>query len=398
MTETHLAVVTNSKNFPVTKKGNPEVGLFPYGEENIFTDTWEQTINLSSIPAEAEQELFIAAHAVVLNKTATELGENLVINGGFEDPQLTSNWNVFATGTEGLGWTVFPTNPPWDEGQPQGLELQRIWEPHSGDQYAELDAYDPVRIYQEILTTSTKGSYTLTYAWSPRPGVSENKMEVFWNDKKIAEHSADGSENSQTTWTVETHTGLVPNESGTTRLDFVETGIHDQLGMFLDSVSVFQEDTESAWAEGTRFTPKGNWATYFKTVVQPVLVDTIYVYADSKLPTYSTINLESGKYYQLKASGIANAGDTIEFDAKYSITNRILGDTWTDSVSGYESYGTNLLELEVNNTFVDWGDYNPEHVYYWTMLGDGSPLALGIYDIYYPNNKGFLTVDIYCMP
>ena len=38
MTETHLAVVTNLGDFPITKKGNPKVGLFPYGKENIFTD------------------------------------------------------------------------------------------------------------------------------------------------------------------------------------------------------------------------------------------------------------------------------------------------------------------------------------------------------------------------
>ena len=405
MTETHLAVVAAPGDFPTTNKGNPKVGHFPYGEENIFTDTWEEIIELSAIPAGAEQKLFIAAHAVVLNETTTELGDNLVANGGFELPTLVGTHSIFATGTSGLEWTVEPTIPPWDSDSPgstqkEGLELQRIWTPHSGVQYAELDAYDPVRIYQNLLTTSLKGSYTLTYAWSPRPRVLENKIEVFWDGSKIAEHSADGSSNSNTVWTVETHTGLVPNESGTSRLEFVETGLHDQLGMFLDSVSVVQEDTESAWAEGLRFTKKGNWATYFNYTVQPVLVDTVYVYADNTSTIYSNVTLESGKNYQLKASGIANAGDTIDFDAKYSITNRIVDDEWTDLVSGYEGYGTGLLELKVNGEFVSWGDFNSEHIYYWNIVGDGSPLgvALWIYDIYYPNNSGFLTVDIYCMP
>ena len=103
----------------------------------------------------------------------------MFFGGGFELPDLPTigTWAVFATSTLDLEWIVDPTIFPWDEGVPQGLELQRIWLPYSGDQYAELDAYDPVRIHQELLTTSTKGSYTLTYAWSPRPGVLENKID-----------------------------------------------------------------------------------------------------------------------------------------------------------------------------------------------------------------------------
>jgi len=211
MTETHLAVVTEFADFPTNKPGNPKVGLFPYGEENIFANTWEQTIELKAIPAVAGQELFIAAHAVVLNETATELGDNLVANGGFELP-IVSSWAVFATDYPGLEWIVEPATPPWDSGVPQGLELQRLSSPHSGLQYAELDAYDPVRIYQDLLTTSTKGSYTLTYAWSPRPGVPVNEIEVRWNGTPIATHSADGS--SGLSWTVETPFGVCRDRSG----------------------------------------------------------------------------------------------------------------------------------------------------------------------------------------
>jgi len=65
MTETHLAVVTNPDDFPMTNKGNPKVGHFPYGEENIFTETWEEIITLEDIPAVAEDILYIAAQAVV---------------------------------------------------------------------------------------------------------------------------------------------------------------------------------------------------------------------------------------------------------------------------------------------------------------------------------------------
>ena len=394
MTETHLAVVTEFADFHTNKPGNPMVGHFPYGDENIFTNTWEQTIELSVIPAVIGQELFIAAHAVVLNETATGLGDNLVVNGGFELP-IVSGWAVFADDYPGLEWTVEPTNPPWESdthpGQKEGLEIQSLWTPHSEDQYAELDAYDPVRIYQDLLTTSTNGSYTLTYAWSPRPGVPVNEIEVRWNGTPIATHSADGS--SGLNWTVETYTGLVPNEIGTTRLEFVETGPDDQLGMFLDSVSVVQEDTESAWADGEeRFTEKGNWATYFAYTVP---LHQIEVFAVSSIPVEKVLDVGN---YKFVVSGTAFAGgeytEDIEFDAKYSITHSDSGDTWTDTVSGYESHGKELLDLQVNGISLEWGDCNVDHIYVCSWTG-GGVVEFCIKDIYYPNNTGYLTVEIY---
>lgn len=125
----------------------------------------------------------------------------------------------------------------------------------------------------------------------------------------------------------------------------------------------------------------------------PTHVETVTVPSDGSSVT-STNVLESGVTYLLEASGTANAGDTIDFDAKYSITNRILEDTWTDIVSGYESHGANLLDLKVNNDFVDWGTYNDGHIYWLSVMGSGTPVTLQIYDIYYPNNVGSLTVDI----
>jgi len=127
------------------------------------------------------------------------------------------------------------------------------------------------------------------------------------------------------------------------------------------------------------------------------LLDTVGVDAKKSTSTCSHVILESGKRYLLKASGTAFGGDTIDFDTKYSITKRILGDTWTDLVSGYESYGPNLLGLEVDGVFVDWGAFNEDHVYYWEMDGIGSCISLWIYDLStaYGNNTGSLTVDIY---
>jgi len=126
------------------------------------------------------------------------------------------------------------------------------------------------------------------------------------------------------------------------------------------------------------------------------LVDTVDVDAEEKDPTCSNVILESGKKYLLKASGTAFAGDYIWFDAKYSNSKyNTPPDSWTDDVAKYETYGPTLLGLAVDGDFVDWGAYNLTHVYYWNMDGSGSCVPLWIYDVWYPNNEGSLTVDIY---
>jgi len=120
----------------------------------------------------------------------------------------------------------------------------------------------------------------------------------------------------------------------------------------------------------------------------------LQINANSSTPVSSMI-LENGKSYLIKAIGMADAGDTIDFDAKYSITERIVGDTWTDTVSGYTSYGPTLLDLQINDASPDWGAYNPLHVYQIPYSGNGGALQFKIYDIHYPNNIGYLTVEIY---
>jgi len=134
---------------------------------------------------------------------------------------------------------------------------------------------------------------------------------------------------------------------------------------------------------------------YNEECPQTTLVNTVYVPANYPESTYSSINLVNGIDYRLVATGTADAGDTIDFDAKYSVTNRISGDDWTDVVSGYGGYGPTLLDLFVNGNPGDWGAYNADHEYECTITGDGSQVELWIYDIYYPNNAGSLIVYIY---
>jgi len=127
------------------------------------------------------------------------------------------------------------------------------------------------------------------------------------------------------------------------------------------------------------------------------LVQTFDVNANSEAAdgVQSSNVLEQGKYYLVKISGYANAGDTIDFDAKYSITNKVLSDVWTDDVTGYESYGPTLLDMFVDGVSVDWGAYNTAHTYHYLMAGNDAPVSFEVYDVYPYNNTGYLTVEIY---
>ena len=129
------------------------------------------------------------------------------------------------------------------------------------------------------------------------------------------------------------------------------------------------------------------WTIYAGKLVQDLDVQSM-----SELAT-TTVPLENGKKYFLRASGTFDAGDSITADAMYS--TRTASTTWTDSVQNYESYGPTLLDLQINGSSPDWGSFNPNHVYWHTVIGTGSPLSLGIYDIYYPNNTGALNVKLY---
>ena len=70
LTETHLAVVTDWNDFPMTKKGNPKVGHFPYKHEGLDS-TYDEYIIPLEVDWELGTTLYIAAHAVVEKRLDT---------------------------------------------------------------------------------------------------------------------------------------------------------------------------------------------------------------------------------------------------------------------------------------------------------------------------------------
>lgn len=103
--------------------------------------------------------------------------------------------------------------------------------------------------------------------------------------------------------------------------------------------------------------------------------------------------LEDVKDYFLNAFGTFDAADSITADAQHSV--RAPNDEWTDSVQNYEGWGPTLLDLQINDVSVDWGNYTDTHSYWLPVDGAGSALAMSIYDIAPENNTGNLDVNVY---
>ncbi len=185
-------------------------------------------------------------------------GSNLLVNGDFEQPVVTNSakWDIFPSGTSGLGWTVAWANPTnFGNKVPPTPALQELhrgvngWLPQHGDQYAELDTDwdgpsgplngEPalVKISQTVATTPGQ-KYLVTFYFSPRPGTgaADNHLKLRWNNGDVSpDLSGDGSSLSQTAWTQYSYevTG-----TGSDTLEFVGGGTNNSLGVFLDNVTL----------------------------------------------------------------------------------------------------------------------------------------------------------------
>jgi hypothetical protein len=122
----------------------------------------------------------------------------------------------------------------------------------------------------------------------------------------------------------------------------------------------------------------------------------------SSLGGTTTLTTTPRHRYEVTASGTYYAGGTSTFDIRadaeysqdtYQFANGI---DWSDSVHGYEGYGEQLLDLEVDGQNVDWGTYSSSHTYTASFVAPDSStsFAFDIYDTYAANNTGGLCVSL----
>ncbi|WP_013322469.1 DUF642 domain-containing protein [Gloeothece verrucosa] len=167
----------------------------------------------------------------VLFSSSQAQAANLVINSGFEQPAI--NPGTFIISNSVPGWTRSSISSG------SGIELQNnvAGSPFEGNQFLELDSNGTTNIYQDI-TTSIGSIYNLSFAYSARPTVLNNSVDVYWGGNLVTKLNANGTLLSKTNWNV--YNFSLQAKGTTTRLEFRSQGLQpsDGLGGYIDDVSV----------------------------------------------------------------------------------------------------------------------------------------------------------------
>lgn len=151
---------------------------------------------------------------------------NLIVNGSFEDPNIP-------TGT----WSVFAAIPGW-VATVGGIEIQDnvAGSPYDGGQHVELDAHFNSWMTDGGGVATVIGQlYNLSFAYSPRPGVSagSNGIEL-WIDSVLVDTLAlSGIGNPNTVWSLHNYNVV---GDGATLVEFRGVGVSDSLGGYIDDV------------------------------------------------------------------------------------------------------------------------------------------------------------------
>jgi len=168
--------------------------------------------------------------------TDTENRNDLNNSFEFHDDFNRGSWGLFE---EVNGWRR-PDGAPL-------IELQRsgtVGTASDGNTVLELDSTANATVYRDIDGLNPDLTYTVSFDYSPRPGVREasNGIEVYWDGELIFSATAEGRGLSDFDWTtVEIE---VPVSADTARLEFRATGTSDSLGVTIDNVGVVGVDEE----------------------------------------------------------------------------------------------------------------------------------------------------------
>ncbi len=377
MTETHLAIGNNVGDIPQTKKGNPIPGHFMYSTEHDPAVT-EYEVVISGFAAGGG--LFIAAHAVVVRpledcwETIWQIGDVEVVNGDtgwLENYADEFNWEDPAGPTTmgpGLAVSAPPFTDPFIVGTTPTAEF-----PYNSNKVRDYATDFDVQ-WDDSLPFGGK----LTISWSP--GQSANETKVVGDGITTTSFSATGTPSPGAGWfmdkypLVEHSVSINPLPDGVHVINFQHT---QGDGTFWDWVRLEKpcEQEETAWAEGTRFVTKGNWATYF---TYEVIWDLL---GDWEL-SYIQLSPTPGPYIHNMSITIENFSDgsfsgTGNWPAgiwTWIVTGTVSGDsvsmtiTYDQAVGGTDPYIVSLIGTVAagGNSMIGTASDNKGNDYTWT--------------------------------
>lgn len=287
------------------------------------------------------------------------IGDNLVLNGSFEEHGELTNGNGF--------WGLFDSIPNWNAGRGDKIEIQRHGDDAGvpdGTDILELDSNGNAFVYQWIDGGSAAlgghDTFQLSFEFSARANVpsESNAIDVYWSGTKIDTITADGDGLDGLDFNTYTYTVNAPTNhyANYPWLGFEAVGTDDTLGGLVDdvqlrSVSDFTDPTiggndllDGGDGDDTLYGNGGN-----DTLKGGDGADALHGGSGSDTASYEwaedavTVNLKNGKGSRGDA-----AGDTYE-----SIEN-VVGSTANDKIRGDD--GDNRLNGHHGNDKVQGGD------------------------------------------
>ena len=146
---------------------------------------------------------------------------------------------------------------------------------------------------------------------------------------------------------------------------------------------------------GEDFKNQGQCVSYFQKNSKNVSTYSL----NSNNPAGLNVNTVAGQVYRVNISGTWTNRSGEVVDAECTNWNN---QGWKNEVNG--GYSSDLLDVQLNQTFINWGKCNDENTYKTWVVGDGQPLNFRVFDGdtttntqipgWFGDNNGSLTVNI----
>jgi hypothetical protein len=165
--------------------------------------------------------------------------QNLIVNGSFEAPSILP-----------ARFLHFLSIPGWTTVRGCGIEIQNncfalgCGPSADGQQHVELETFDFQSIgctafssaMAQDIPTQPGATYELKFAYSLRPGVTDNAYEVRWDGQQVVSLQGNGVPLALPLWI--DHTYRVVASGPLTRLEFGDLSVDDRVGAYVDNVSL----------------------------------------------------------------------------------------------------------------------------------------------------------------
>lgn len=274
LVETHLAVGDSSGDIPQTKKGNPIPGKFDYKHPDIYDVTDEYVVPLADFGFEADDNIAIAAHAVVETMAGCET--NIIELEAALPDQVTmvlafpggdSTFNVTISGGNIIDGTFDGFCIDTDHYILSGTTyIANVYSSYETLPTGLVEFPENLDLVNYILnqnwygqTSPSGGTYTYGDIQRAIWALIEDNQSTAglgpWSQARVDEILADAYANGE---------GFVPGCGEYIAVVLAPVGGQQPLIVLIPFYG-FKDET--AWADGTDFSGK-NWATYFTYTIQ----------------------------------------------------------------------------------------------------------------------------------